>query len=249
MFYFLDKTFWNDPVLVGRFIITLSAIIFLRYLVFSFFYQTILGFFKKGYASLSRIKKWQVRREVRWSLLSSLLFAVFSAFCFWMFQQGWTKIYTDMTEYGWLYFFISPLLLIGIYETYYYWLHRWMHLPSVFKVVHKVHHQSIEPTVFTSFSFHPLESVAQLLFFPLFLYFIPIHFIMLFAMLMMMTLSAIVNHSGVEILHQKFALRNFISSSHHELHHSEFKTNFGLHFTWWDKVMKTESKNQASSSR
>jgi sterol desaturase/sphingolipid hydroxylase (fatty acid hydroxylase superfamily) len=27
---------------------------------------------------------------------------------------------------------------------------------------------------------------------------------------------------------------------HHDLHHSEGRHNFGLYFTWWDRMMGTE---------
>ena len=48
-----------------------------------------------------------------------------------------------------------------IHETYYYWLHRWMHLPHIYKYVHKAHHESLTTTAWTSFSFHPIESFLQ----------------------------------------------------------------------------------------
>jgi sterol desaturase/sphingolipid hydroxylase (fatty acid hydroxylase superfamily) len=117
-----------------------------------------------------------------------------------------------------------------------------MHIPSVFRIVHKTHHESLHPTVFTSFCFHPLEAVLQFLFFPLLILLLPIHYGVLFGVLMIFTVSALINHSGVEIFKRPFVLKHIIGSSHHELHHQEFKTNFGLHFTWWDKLMKTESK-------
>ncbi len=243
MLYFLQKDFWNQPWMVVVFVSSLLMIIFLRYVAFAGLYHAILKRFSTSKRLIYKFKKIQVRREIRWSFLSSIVFTVFSACCVWAYQQGLTQVYVDLGRYPIWYFCVSPFLILFLYETYYYWLHRLMHVPSVFKIVHKVHHESLHPTVFTSFSFHPLEAVMQFLFFPIVVFFVPIHFSVLFGVLILMTVSAVVNHSGVEIFHRKFLLKHLIGSSHHDLHHLEFKSNFGLYFTWWDRIMHTESKN------
>jgi Delta7-sterol 5-desaturase len=133
-------------------------------------------------------------------------------------------------------------MILFLYETYYYWLHRWMHLPSIFRRVHKVHHDSLHATVYTSFSFHPLEAMLQSLFFPIIIFLIPLHYAVIVLVLLLMTISAVINHSGTEIFRNRFILKYFIGSSHHHLHHTQFKANFGLYFTCWDKWMKTEAK-------
>jgi sterol desaturase/sphingolipid hydroxylase (fatty acid hydroxylase superfamily) len=33
----------------------------------------------------------------------------------------------------------------------------------------------------------------------------------------------------------------FIGATHHALHHKQFRYNYGLYFTFWDKTSKTES--------
>ena len=30
------------------------------------------------------------------------------------------------------------------------------------------------------------------------------------------------------------------ATTHHDLHHSSFHYNYGLYFTWWDRLMGTE---------
>jgi len=51
-----------------------------------------------------------------------------------------------------------------------------------------------------------------------------------------------------KLIHPKKFLDSFIgkillSSTHHNIHHSRSKSNFGLYFTFWDKIMKTEDEN------
>jgi lathosterol oxidase len=242
MSYFLHKAFWDHPQMVLVFFSTLLAIIFVRYLLLASLYQVVLQRFREGTLDIFKFKRIQIRREIKWAFFSSLVFTAICAVCLYAYHQGWTKTYLEVGAYSLWYFLTSGIVVILLYETYYYWLHRAMHIPAIFRIVHKVHHESIHPTVFTSFCFHPLEALLQFIFFPVLLLFMPVHYIVLLTVLMLFTVSALINHSGVEVFHKRFLLKHLIGSSHHDLHHKEFKTNFGLYFTWWDKWMRTESK-------
>jgi Delta7-sterol 5-desaturase len=243
LFYFLDTDFWQHLDLVVAFTVTIFAIVLVRYaltaLSYDFFITRILKITFKNPGKV------QIRKEVIWSVISSGIFAVLSVATFLLFQKGYTKIYTEITARSTGYFIFSIATFLLLYETYYYWLHRWMHHPRIFKIVHKVHHQSLSPTVFTSFSFHPFEAVLQFIFFPIVIMIIPIHYYALGTVLMIMTVSAVINHAGVEIFPKAFINHPvgkwLIGSTHHDLHHKEFKTNFGLYLTFWDKWMKTEN--------
>lgn len=242
MFYFLERSFWNHPGLVIAFILSLMTVIFLRYFVASVIYKTLLERFKNTTRNSFKERSNQIKRELRWSILSSLVFALLCAISLLAYHYDLTAIYVDIETYSWTYFFASPLIVLFLYETYYYWLHRWMHHPRIFKVVHKVHHDSILPTVFTAFSFHPLEALLQFIFFPIMIIFIPLHPIMLGVIFTILTISAMINHSGAEIYGTRFLPKHVIGSTHHDLHHRMFKCNFGLTMTWWDRWMRTEHK-------
>lgn len=185
-------------------------------------------------------------REIRQAIVSSVIFTILSVQLYYAYQHGWTKVYVGFDDYPWWWFLLSIVIVLAVYETYYYWLHRWMHLPAIFKVVHKTHHENKNPSVFTSFAFHPWEALLQFLPLPLIVFLMPMHYMALFAVLMIMTLSALINHAGVEIFPNKFynhpVGKHLIGSTHHDLHHKEFNTNFGLYLTLWDRIMKTESR-------
>ena len=241
MSYFLNQAFWGHPQAVLVFFSTLLIVIFIRYLLLASLYQALLRRFKTGTPDIFKLKTIQIKREIKWAFLSSLIFTATCAVGLYAYHQGWMKIYLEVDDYPLWYLPASGAAIILLYETYYYWLHRAMHISAIFRIVHKVHHESIHPTVFTSFCFHPLEALMQFIFFPLLLCVMPVHYLVLLTVLMLFTISALINHSGVEIFRGRFFLRHVIGSSHHDLHHKEFKTNFGLYFTWWDKWMKTES--------
>lgn len=120
-----------------------------------------------------------------------------------------------------------------------------MHHPKIFKMVHKVHHNSLTPTPWTAFSFHPWESLLEALVLPLILLMVPVNVYVLGFYLLLMTLSSVINHLDIEIYPERFQKNRLgkllIGATHHHYHHKEFNTNFGLYFTFWDKWMGTES--------
>ncbi|HYF31686.1 MAG TPA: sterol desaturase family protein [Chitinophagaceae bacterium] len=187
----------------------------------------------------------QFRKEVGWSMLTAAIFAIAGAATALLWQKGYTKIYTPIDQYGWLYLPVSLIISMLLHETYYYWLHRWMHHPSIFKIVHKVHHESNITSPWTAFSFHPLEGLLQAIILPAILMVVPMHPYVILVQLTLMTFSSVINHLDIEIYPKKFhkhALgRWFIGATHHALHHRQFRYNYGLYFTVWDKWKSTES--------
>ena len=190
-------------------------------------------------------KKKQVRAEIYWSIISSAIFSFFGAVTYWLWLHNLTAIYVNPLENGYWYLPFSLLILMLIHETYYYWLHRAMHHPKIYKTVHKVHHLSLSPTPWTAFSFHPWESALEALILPLILLIVPVNFYVLLFYLIFMTFSSVINHLNIEVYPDFFRKSIFgkfwIDATHHHLHHKEFNTNYGLHFTFWDKLMRTES--------
>jgi len=187
----------------------------------------------------------QFRKEVMWSTVSAFIFSIAGTATVLLWQQGLTKIYFEVNKYPLWWMPLSLFIALVVHETYYYWLHRWMHHPEVFKVVHKVHHDSNITSPWTAFSFHPIEGFFQAVFLPLLLIVLPMHIYVLVTQLTIMTFSSVINHLDIEIYPKNFQ-RHFlgkwlIGATHHSLHHKQFRYNYGLYFTFWDKWKKTES--------
>lgn len=187
----------------------------------------------------------QFRKEVKWSMITATIFSFAGAAGVLLWQKGYTSIYNDVALYPLWWLPLSLLVAMFIHETYYYWIHRWMHIPSIFRIVHRVHHDSHITSPWTAFSFHPLEGLLQAIILPVICMVIPMHLHVLILMLTIMTLSSVVNHLGVEIypswMHRYALGRLLIGATHHSLHHKQYKYNFGLYFTFWDRWGKTES--------
>lgn len=246
----LANTDWTTDYNFITLTLIFFVIVFLRYTILSgLYHQIFFGWFRTKFKQRILISKnypaRQIIKEVVWSAITSLIFSLSGVCMLILWQKGYTRLYVNLNEYPLWYLLVSLALYMLIHETYYYWLHRWMHLPKIFRRIHKVHHDSIQTSSWTSFSFHPYESILQTLIIPLIVFIIPIHVLVLLILLIIMTISAIINHAGVEVYPEGFE-RNFIGkwmigAVHHDLHHKKFIYNFGLYFTFWDKWMKTES--------
>lgn len=199
----------------------------------------------------SGTSKKQFRKEIFWSTFTSMLFALAGAGMVVMWQLGYTAIYEEIDQFGWWWVPTSFLIAAFIHETYYYWLHRWMHKPRVYRLIHKTHHDSHITSPWTSFSFHPGEGLLQSLIIPVIVLFLPMHYWTIVALLTFMTITSAINHSNVEIypkgFHKHWLGKWFIGATHHSLHHTQYRYNFGLYFTFWDKLMGTESAKYESN--
>jgi Delta7-sterol 5-desaturase len=187
----------------------------------------------------------QLRKEIKWSIFSSVVFAFSGSLMGYLWQKGFTRVYLDIGDLGWWYLPVSLLVLLVLQETYYYWIHRWMHLPTMYRLVHKVHHDSHIISPWTAFSFHPMEAVVHAAFLPLVLLIVPLHPVTILFLLIIMTVSGFINHLGYEVYPEKFD-RHYIGkwligATHHARHHKQYQYNFGLYFTFWDKWKKTEA--------
>ncbi len=187
-----------------------------------------------------------VRHEIVMSLISSAIYAAPGALVVAAWNNGGTAIYTDVGgPLGVLYMPISILLYLFIHDTYFYWTHRAMHHPALFRAMHLTHHRSRQPTPWAAFSFHPWEAIISAWVLPAVAFVIPIHVYAVFALLIFITYCSVANHAGWEILPRGFLNssigRQLITASHHNLHHTNYGANLGLYFRFWDHVCGTDA--------
>ncbi|MFN0083572.1 MAG: sterol desaturase family protein [Ferruginibacter sp.] len=184
----------------------------------------------------------QMRREIKDSIISIFIFSLVFLVIFFSNKFGYTKLYRNIDLMGYWYFVFSVPLMLFWHDTWFYWVHRLMHHPKIFKMVHRQHHLSHNPTPWTAFAFHPIEAVAEAGFvFIIFL--VPVH---PFCLLLVITWQMVFNvygHMGFELMspkiHKSFIGKWFNTSTHHNMHHRLTKGNYGLYFNFWDTVMKT----------
>jgi sterol desaturase/sphingolipid hydroxylase (fatty acid hydroxylase superfamily) len=188
----------------------------------------------------------QVRREIGWSLLSSLIYGVPAGIVAWGWaNRGWTRIYTDIHAYPLWWWPVSVLLYLFVHDSWFYWTHRAMHVPALFRIAHRVHHDSRPPTAWAAMSFHPWEAITGAAVIPLLVFLIPIDLSALAAVLIVMTIMGVTNHMGWELFPRVLvhgpAGEWLITATHHQLHHERYRCNYGLYFRLWDRLCRTDS--------
>jgi Delta7-sterol 5-desaturase len=190
----------------------------------------------------------QYLSEIRWSVVTSFVFAVVGAVLFFAWRAGLTGVYLEWSKYGTIYAVLSFFLLLFVHDTYFYWVHRLMHRPFWFRRIHLIHHRFRSPSPWAAFSFHPWEACIEAAVFPVLIVLVPIHFAVLATWLVFMTVTSVFNHLGYE-LYPRVLWGWLIGATHHDLHHEEVRGNYGLYFTWWDRKMGTESRAFVAKSQ
>lgn len=158
-----------------------------------------------------------------------------------------TKFYMDINQHSMLYFIAAFPLMALMHDTYFYWMHRLMHHPRVFKLVHLIHHKSTNPSPFAAYAFHPLEAIVEAGIFLVFVFTIPVHLFHLLFFFLFMIVYNVYGHLGWELYPKGFSrhwLGKWINTSvNHNQHHQYFKGNYGLYFLFWDRMMGTIRKD------
>ena len=125
-----------------------------------------------------------------------------------------------------------------LHETHFYIVHRLIHIPFLYKHVHSVHHNSVNPSPFSSLSMHPVELVLYLgmAFWHLI---IPSNPILALYQLHRAGFGAIPGHIGFDKIETG---REGALDTHafiHYLHHKYFEVNYGDGLIPFDKWFGT----------
>lgn len=187
-------------------------------------------------------------RELVYSIMTIFIFAtlLFVLLSKKLPIRNHTFFYEKIDDYGMFWFWICFPIMLIVHDTYFYFAHRFMHLPKVFKVLHQVHHKSTNPTPWAAFAFHPLEALIEGGIMLVFLFLMPItkyHFFFFFTLMLFYN---VYGHLGWELYPEGFSKtkigRWINTSTHHNQHHEFVKGNYGLYFLWWDKWLNTIRK-------
>mgnify|MGYP006271643777 FL=1 len=220
---------------------------FLRYaipagLLFLLFYGTLRHRWLARKIQQRFPKRQHIFQEIKYSFMSACVFATVAIGLYYATEAGWTKIYREITDYGWGYTLFSIVLLVVLHDAYFYWIHRLMHTRWLYRRVHRVHHHSHNPSPWTALSFHPLEALLEVGIIGL-VFVMPLHPMAIFVYSTLSLGMNFMGHLGFEIFPAHTLkhplLRWFNTSTHHNMHHEKGRRNYGLYFNIWDTWMGT----------
>jgi sterol desaturase/sphingolipid hydroxylase (fatty acid hydroxylase superfamily) len=138
------------------------------------------------------------RREIRYSISTALVFSLIGLATYHLARLGVLHVYDDVAQYGWPYWFASIALAIVIHDAYFYWTHRALHHPALFRV-HRVHHLSTSPSPWAAYAFSPGEALINGLVVPVVLLVVPMHGSATFVFLVYMIVMNVIGHLGIEL--------------------------------------------------
>ena len=183
------------------------------------------------------------RREIFYSVITMCIFSLVPAVMLGTPLRQYTQYYTDIHQHSMLWFWIAFPLMFIIHDAYFYWMHRLIHHPRLFKTIHLLHHKSTNPSPWAAYAFYPVEAFIEAGIFIVFVSIMPVMKIHLFIFFIVMIAYNVYGHLGWELYPKGFSksrIGKWINTSvNHKQHHQYFKGNYSLYFLWWDRWMKT----------
>jgi len=142
---------------------------------------------------------------------------------------------------------LGLVMLFGIvlFDFKQYLFHRMMHYFDVLWLVHRVHHSDIEVDLTTGFRFHPLESILSSFFDVVVIVVFGIPPETLLLRYMLIYLVNFFTHADIRIPSKldHYLKSILITPSLHHLHHAldmrASNHNFGVIFSFWDRIFGT----------
>lgn len=179
----------------------------------------------------------QVLDNMFWSLASGV--TIWTAYeVMWMHgaANGIAPIAAFLDNPVW---FFAFLLLIPIWSSFhFYWIHRFLHWPPLYRLAHSLHHRNVNVGPWSGISMHPVEHL--LYFSSVLIHFVvpsdPIHVAFHFLYL---TIGPVASHSGFEGLLARDRNRMKLGDFFHQLHHRYFECNYGTIEMPWDRWFGT----------
>merc|ERR1711976_651622 len=161
-----------------------------------------------------------------------------SAMACWIMNGGWTKLYFDHTEHGYLWLLIQTPLVFIWQDYITYWGHRIFHYPWLYKNFHKLHHTYKQPTAWSATAIHPVEfCFFQFIYIsPMFIF--TVHYVPFVAILLYTYYHGIIDHSGITFKRQWWQPWQ-PDCIFHDNHLQYFHVNFGFNIELWDKIHGT----------
>ena len=178
------------------------------------------------------------------------VWSAYECFMLYAWAHGWGP-WTTFAEHPMI--LIAVALLIPLFhEFHFFCIHRLIHIPFLYKWVHSVHHNSINPSPWSSLSMHPVEHL--LYWSDILIHFVvPSHPLLMLYHLQVTGTGAVVGHIGFDKIETSETSAFDSHAYAHYLHHKYFEVNYGdgtvpldkLFGTWHDGTKAGEAAMDA----
>ena len=179
----------------------------------------------------------QVKDNMFWSIVSGCtIWTIFEAYVLWKQATG------GVTVYFWseqpIYLFLCMILMPFIGGVHFYIIHRFLHIPIIYKIAHQLHHRNINTGPWSGISMHPIEHILYFSMIALWA-FIPADPFIVVLTGIWFGIGPAQSHAGFNKL-VLFKTKTLELADHfHHLHHKHFELNYGNIYAPIDPIFKT----------
>ncbi|MFT4834481.1 MAG: lathosterol oxidase [Marinoscillum sp.] len=181
-------------------------------------------------------------RDTAYSAVTVAIFALIAILSFW-YWKDYNVLYESLDAMPMWYWWLTAIPIFFIHDFYFYWAHRFMHLPKVYKWVHRVHHLSTNPSPWTAYAFHPLEAVVEAGILTVLAFTVPTHVYVILIFMIFQIIYNVYGHLGFELyprgFHKTWIGKYVNTAVSHNQHHEKFHGNYGLYTLIWDRLFGT----------
>jgi len=164
------------------------------------------------------------------------IWTAYEVFGLWSYANGIGPWSTFGSHPIW---FVAFAFILPIWhEVHFYCIHRLIHVPILYKWIHSVHHNSVNPSPWSSLSMHPIEhllywsdSLIHLI--------LPSHPLLFLYGLQITGTGAVVGHIGFDKIELDNEQAMDTHAYAHYLHHKYFEVNYADGTTALDKFFGT----------
>lgn len=178
-------------------------------------------------------RDWQI------CILTNVLNTVVTYAGYQMWKNGLVIV---TTSFSWLIIPDFLLLFLGM-DLLMYIFHYIIHKTFIYKAIHQLHHQSVDPRPIDLFILHPVETIAFGTLWLLLLMVKPFNIYAIIVYLSVNVVFGLAGHLGIEPLPQRFRSMPLIkyigTSTFHHDHHRDVQYNFGFYTSIWDRLLGT----------
>jgi len=166
----------------------------------------------------------QTYDNIFWTLVSGVpIWTCYEALLLWSCANGYVAIITPSENPV---MFIALFFLVPfVHEVGFYFAHRFLHFPWLYRIAHQLHHRNNNPGPWSGLSMHPLEHIiyfsSALIFF-----IVPAHPVHIINLLSRLGLAPAQGHTGFDRVATGDSASIDTSYYAHYLHHKYFEVNY-----------------------
>ena len=166
----------------------------------------------------------QTRDNIFHTLASGVpIWTAYEVLLLWAYANGYAPLISFESHPIW---FVAVFLIVPfIHEIGFYFAHRLIHIPVLYRLAHYLHHRNVNPGPWSGLSMHPIEHLiyfsSTLMFFV-----IPAHPVHMINLASRLGVAPAQGHTGFDRLELGEDVSMDVSYYAHYLHHKYFEVNY-----------------------